>query len=362
MRKEYRIPIMIPNTICTGTHEQECVFCDRTRKESPIGEKEVVDTINYYLQSYAQEEPKQIEVAFWGGNFTDLAVETQEILLKAVYTFIQKGEIHSICFVSRPDTLQKKYIKMYKKYKVKTIEMMAVSSNQYVLEKAQVGYTWEQVKKASRWLKFAGVKLGYQMMIGLPESTKLDERNTALAFIKQKPYMVRIYPVLVVKGSPLESQYAAQDYHPLPLVQAVERCKEVANLCNIHRIPVIKIGAQNTEGILELKAQSSQVVAGPYHPEFRQLVEGAMWYDAIVEEIKKINTKVKQVEIKANPQDIPNIMGFQNGNVHKLREIYDVDVVITPQEESVRPGKFEVSVAKTYDEILEEERMQRDKS
>ena len=31
------------------------------------------------------------------------------------------------------------------------------------------------------------------------------------------------------------------------------------------------------------------MVAGPYHPAFRQLVEGRLWYDAIVQEIKKIN-------------------------------------------------------------------------
>ena len=37
------------------------------------------------------------------------------------------------------------------------------------------------------------------MMIGLPESTKLDEINTAKALIKLKPKIVRIYPVLVIK-------------------------------------------------------------------------------------------------------------------------------------------------------------------
>ena len=39
----------------------------------------------------------------------------------------------------------------------------------------------------------------------------------------------------------------------------------------------------------------SEVVAGPFHPAFRQLVESAMWYDAIVGKIKKLNVKVKEV-------------------------------------------------------------------
>ena len=38
---------------------------------------------------------------------------------------------------------------------------------------------------------------------------------------------------------------------------------------------------QNTEEITDPQEKRSQVVAGPYHPAFRQLVEGRLWYDAI---------------------------------------------------------------------------------
>ena len=55
-------------------------------------------------------------------------------------------------------------------------------------------------------------------------------------------------------------------------------------------INVIRIGLQNTEEISDPKNSKSEVVAGPYHPAFRQLVESCMWYDAIVSKIKKLNT------------------------------------------------------------------------
>ena len=45
------------------------------------------------------------------------------------------------------------------------------------------------------------------MMVGLPESTKLDEINTTKSLIKLKPKIVRIYPVLVIKGTKLEESY-----------------------------------------------------------------------------------------------------------------------------------------------------------
>lgn len=191
------------------------------------------------------------------------------------------------------------------------------------------------------------------MMVGLPDSTALDEINTAKALIKLKPKIVRIYPVLVIKGTKLEEYYNNDEYEPLSVVQAVERSKEVANLFNKKKIKVIRIGLQNTDEISKPGTQNSEVVAGPYHPAFRQLVESSMWYDAIVSKIKKFNTKVKEVEIKANPDDINNIIGHKKENIEKFKEIYEVDIMVKP-DETIKNGKFEVNVIKTYDDILRE--------
>ena len=191
------------------------------------------------------------------------------------------------------------------------------------------------------------------MMVGLPESTELDEINTAKALIKLKPKIVRIYPVLVIKGTKLEEDYNNGEYTPLTVVQAVERSKEVANLFNKKKIKIIRIGLQNTDEICEPGSKNSEVVAGPYHPAFRQLVEASMWYDAIVYKIKKFNTKVKEVEIKANPEDINNIIGHKKENIEKLKEIYEVDIIVK-SDETIKNGKFEVTIEKTYDDIIKE--------
>ena len=68
------------------------------------------------------------------------------------------------------------------------------------------------------------------MMVGLPESTTIDEINTAKELIKLKPKMVRIYPVLVIKNTPLEKELEKGTYKPLTVVQAVEVCKEIVRL------------------------------------------------------------------------------------------------------------------------------------
>lgn len=184
-------------------------------------------------------------------------------------------------------------------------------------------------------------------MVGLPESTRIDEVNTAKALVKLKPKMVRIYPVLVVKNTKLEEEYEKGIYEPLSIVQAVEVCKEIVRIFADKKIDVIRIGLQSTDEIAEPGTKNSEVVAGPYHPAFRQLVESAMWYDAIVAKIKKLNAKVKEVEVSVNPIDSNNVIGHKKENVEKLKDTYDVDLILK-QDESIKQGKSKIEITKTY--------------
>ena len=189
--------------------------------------------------------------------------------------------------------------------------------------------------------------------IGTSNDDKLDEINTAKQLIKLRPKIVRIYPVLVLKNTKLEEEFRSGEYMPLTVEQAVERSKEVMQLFNRAKIEVIRLGLQNTEEISDPAQEESKVVAGPYHPAFRQLVESSMWYDEIVAKIKECNAKVMQVRITANPENMNNIIGHKKENVLKLKEIYDVDVIVKA-DENIKKGKFKLDIEKTYDDALEE--------
>ena len=191
------------------------------------------------------------------------------------------------------------------------------------------------------------------MMVGLPESTRIDEINTAKALIKLKPKMVRIYPVLVIKGTKLEQEYKQGKYKPLSVVQAVETCKELVRMFANKKIDIIRVGLQNTDEIQDPGNEKSEVVAGPFHPAFRQLVESSMWYDAIVNKIKKLNTKVKEVEVTINPIDVNNVIGHKKENILKLKDTYDVDLIIK-QDEKIKQGKSKIEIIKVYKDFLEE--------
>lgn len=344
MKKQYIIPIFVPHLGCPN----DCIFCNQksiSGQKEPMTKEKAKEIIEDYLKSI--KEDAQIEIAFFGGSFTEIEKEKQEELLKVAYEYVKNGKVESIRISTRPDCIDKETLKRLKRYKVKTIELGVQSANDYILKRANRGHTFEDVKKASKMIRWNGFQLGHQMMVGLPESTRIDEINTAKALIKLKPKMVRIYPVLVVKNTKLEKEYENGTYQPLSVVQAVEICKEIVRLFADKNIDIIRVGLQNTDEISEPGKKESEVVAGPYHPAFRQLVESGMWYDAIVGKIKKLNMKVKEVEVTVSPIDANNVIGHKKENVQKLKELYDVDLILK-QDKKMKQGKSKVEITKTY--------------
>ncbi len=351
MNKEYVIPVFVPHLGCPN----DCIFCNQksiSGQKKNMTKEEAKKTIDNFLENIKDTNAKK-EIAFFGGSFTGIDENVQEELLQTAYEYIEKGQVDSIRISTRPDYINKEILKRLKKYKVKTIELGVQSANDYILGRANRGHTFKDVEKASKLIRRYGFDLGHQMMVGLPESNRIDEINTAKALIKLKPKMVRIYPVLVIKGTKLEKEYNEGKYEPLSVVQAVETCKQLVRMFTDKKIDVIRVGLQNTDEICNPDNKESEVVAGPFHPAFGQLVESGMWYDAIVEKIKKLNVKVKEVQVTVNPIDVNNVIGHKKENVLKLKDTYEVDLIVK-QDEKIKQGKSKIDVIKTYNDFLEE--------
>lgn len=349
MKKQYIIPIFVPHLGCPN----DCVFCNQksiSGQAKQVTKEDVKNIIEEHLK-YIKKDSK-VEVAFFGGSFTGIEEEKQEELLSTAYEYIKQKKIDSIRISTRPDYIDKKILKRLKKYKVKTIELGVQSANDYILKKAGRGHTFEDVVKASKLIRWYGFELGHQMMVGLPESTTVDEINTAKQLIKLKPKMVRIYPVLVIKNTKLEKDYNDGKYKPLTVIQAVEVCKELVKLFVKKHIEVIRIGLQPTDTITNPENDKSEVVAGPFHPAFRQLVESGMWYDVIVEKIKQLNTKVKEVVVTVNPADVNNVIGQRKDNINNLRDVYDVNLIVKA-DEKIKQGKSKIEITKIYEDFSE---------
>ena len=345
MKKKYIIPVFVPHLGCPKC----CTFCNQrtiSGEQKQVTKDDVIKTIEYYLNNFKSSD-NEVEVAFFGGSFTAIEKNKQEELLSAVQPYIKNKKVSSIRVSTRPDAINKEILKMLKYYHVKTIELGVQSTNNFILEKCKRGHSFEDVKNASKLIRKAHFNLGHQIMVGLPESTEKDDIQSAKDCIKLKPKMVRIYPVLVIKGTELEKEYKNAEFETLTVSQAIERSKEIVKLFNKKKIEIIRVGLQNTDTITEIGTNNSEVVAGPYHPAFGQLVESAIWYDNIVHEIKRINSNVVKVEIEANSKDINNVVGHKKENIEKLRDTYAV-IAKVKVNNNIKPGKFKIKVVEKY--------------
>ena len=241
---------------------------------------------------------------------------------------MKEKKVSGIRVSTRPDYIDKERLKLLKKYGVKTIELGVQSTNDYILRKCKRGHTFEDVKRASKLIRRYKFTLGHQMMVGLPESTRLDELRTAKDLAKLKPKIIRLYPVLVIKNTELEEAYKKGYYEPIPLKQAVEVCKELTYFFEKKKIKIIRVGLQNTDLISNPENIESEVVAGPYHEAFGQLVEDSIWYDKMLDKIKKFNTKVIEAEILVNPANVNNVVGHKKENIKNLKDTYDLDLKV----------------------------------
>lgn len=350
-KNQYIIPIFVPHLGCPN----DCTFCNQRKisgRLNPVTENDVREIIEFYLSNFKDSKAYK-EVAFFGGSFTGIPEEEQNKLLEVAYEYVKEKKIDGIRISTRPDYIDKKTLKRLKKYKVKTIELGVQSSNDYVLKRAKRGHSFEDVKKASKLIRRYRFILGHQMMVGLPESSALDDLTTAKDLIKLKPKIVRIYPVLVIKGTELEKEMKDGKYEPLSVEQAVERCKEIVYLFNKKKIKVIRIGLQTTDTICSPDKESSEVVGGPYHETFRQLVEASIYYDTILQKIKNFNMNVKEVQIRVNPQEVNNVVGYKRENITKIKDVYDVNVSIK-QDIKCPPGKIEVTALENYKDFKDE--------
>ena len=113
MKKQYIIPIFVPHLGCPN----DCTFCNQksiSGQLKKVTENDVRETIEYYLNSFKEKDAYK-EVAFFGGSFTGIDVEEQEMLLGAAYDYIKEKKIDGIRISTRPDYIDKYILKRLKK-------------------------------------------------------------------------------------------------------------------------------------------------------------------------------------------------------------------------------------------------------
>ena len=314
------IPFFITHAGCP----HQCAFCNQkniTGRNEPPDASSIHPSISRYLE--ARRDKKAVQVAFYGGSFTALPIEDQISYLESVQPFIRSGDIESIRLSTRPDSITPDILAVLKRYGVSTIELGAQSMDDDVLSRTGRGHTTADTRKACDLLRAQGFTLGLQLMPGLPGDTPETFRETVSQVISLKPDFVRIYPALVIKETPLAELYRTGRYAPLSLDAAVLLCHKAVARFEQAGIVVIRVGLQPTA---ELERPGT-IIAGPWHPAFRQLVESVRFLETMSELLPRSSTS-GAVTFFVNPADLSSAIGQKRRNLHTIKDRYGRDARI----------------------------------
>lgn len=265
MKKTRNIAIFIPHLGCPF----RCCFCQQQKISAtmrPPSQEEVNHCIQTALTTISPDT--ETEIAFFGGTFTSIPKLLQDEYLECAQPYIKTGQVQGIRISTRPDAVNIDRLLWLKQRGVTTVELGVQSLDQEVLRQSQRGYQPHQVYDAARMVRKMGIKLGIQLMIGLPGDSLQRDLYTTGESIKLAPDMVRIYPTLVIAGTELELAYYRGEYIPLTLEKAVNITAAMYLQFAKADIPVIRMGLHPSE---ELR-QNDIIVAGPFHPAFGELV------------------------------------------------------------------------------------------
>ncbi|MDD6345377.1 MAG: radical SAM protein [Oscillospiraceae bacterium] len=333
--KHNNISIFIPHTGCPHM----CSFCNQ-RTISGTQKAPSPDEVRKICEKAYNEIPEKSdsEIAFFGGSFTAIPREYMLELLESVQEFTGEKGFKGIRISTRPDCISPEILDILKKYHVTSIELGAQSMSDKVLEANERGHTAEDVFNASRLIRQYGFELGLQMMIGLYKSSGEDEYNTMNKIIEIHPDTVRIYPVVILKGTKLAELYESGKYEffcgdteKSDFQNVVEISATMMEMFEQNGIKVIKCGLHASEFV------EKDMIGGFYHPAFRELCENEIYKNLIWKELfdmadlnrtqkydesetrKKLEKLHGNYILAVNPKCISKAVGQKKSNIEYFR-------------------------------------------
>lgn len=314
------LPIFIPHAGCP----HQCVFCNQKaisgQKSAAVEEaKKQIDRWLQWLQPHPEHE-----AAFYGGSFTGLEPELQKQLLSLTDELIAAKIIGRVRLSTRPDYIDAERLSLLKQHHVHLVELGVQSLDDKVLAAAERGHTAAQVEKAVSLLRKFDLQIGIQLMVGMPQQTLTSVKETVDDVIRLKPDIARIYPLLVIKDTPLAMLYQQKLFQPLTLSEAVAQSAYVYSRLTENGIRVIRVGLQPDEEL----CTPGNIIAGPFHPAMGELVQSHILQQRVSAELIK-NAEYDRLVISFPVRMESKLRGLKNANVRLWQEQYpDKEIIL----------------------------------
>ncbi len=306
------LPIFIPHAGCP----HQCVFCNQKtisgqKNAAESGAREQIARWLQWLRPSLENE-----AAFYGGSFTALDSDLQERLLFLTDELLERGIIGSVRLSTRPDYIDDKKLELLKKHGVRLVELGVQSLDDRVLEAAGRGHTAADVVQAMKRLRSYNFKTGLQLMVGMPLQSFSSLQDTVAQVIKLQPDIARIYPLLVIKGTPLAECWAKGEFQPLCLEEAVRQSAWVYDQLMTNGIKVIRVGLQPDD---ELCAPGN-ILAGPFHPSMGELVQSFLLRERLTNKLLAVKG-AERIVISCPAKMESKLRGMKNSNIEYWQQL-----------------------------------------
>jgi histone acetyltransferase (RNA polymerase elongator complex component) len=309
------VPLFLPNQGCP----YRCVYCRQERitgrGETALSPEGVEEILRASVASTGFDAGRSAEIAFYGGTFTGLPRNVMEGLLKAAFPWVTGGPFQTVRVSTRPDALDGERLALLKRYGVSTVELGVQSMDDGVLRRSRRGYASRDVRRAVDLLRRSGLRVGVQLMPGLPGDSAERFLETVDRCLDLRPDLVRLYPALVLEGTLLADWYREGRYRPFGLDEAVTCCAEACSRFESRGVPVVRMGLLAPAELLE----EGGVLAGPWHPAFGFLVRSALYRRKIGRLLPEcVDGRVLRIAV--HPREVPLVRGYRNRGLCEIQE------------------------------------------
>ncbi len=227
-------------------------------------------------------DPSKMEIVIVGGTFLFMPKDYQDDFIKSCYDALnginsesleesksnnEHSKIRNVGFTieTKPDYCKQVHVDAMLNYGITRIEIGVQSLQERVYKIINRGHNYKDVIESFQISKDAGYKIVAHMMPGLPTVTPeqdISDFEKLFTDSQLKPDMLKIYPSLVIKNTPMYDEYKNGQYIPYSNDEMIrvltEVKKKVPKWVRIMRV--------------QREISPNEIIAGPKLGNLRQIV------------------------------------------------------------------------------------------
>lgn len=218
-----------------------CIYCSEKGSGELINSSpDISSQVRDYFNSYKASRANKFIVYFQ--NFTN-TYDSVENLKKKYDSALIDNRIVGLSIGTRPDCITEDIAKLLKSYTNKyyvCVELGLQTSNDETGKLINRCYNSSQFTKAVQILNKYNIDVVTHIMVGLPNETKEDIKNTVNFVNLHKLQGIKIHSTYIVKNTVLADMYQNGEYQPLEFEEYMESLIYIITHINpnfvIHRI------------------------------------------------------------------------------------------------------------------------------